>query len=317
MQTENYKQIEGFRHISEVANTAIKNINDIREGRHHHIMTRWKKVNEITQGIQLGEQIVIAARPGVGKSATVNMIAEDIFNKVLNPNLKVILLYWSWEMPDFQQVYRMMSSKTRKTVKELTSSIKPIETTLYEELVQTAQKLKGLPIYFRDTPMTSLAWAKKVEEVHNLFPDYKIVNIIDHTRLVKKSNQLTEEQKITDFMETGVELKNKILCTNIFLSQLNRDIEKEKDRQNIGKNPPVLSDIFGSDAVGQFANTVIILHRPEIYGLDTYLDEITANRIFWHFVKQRDGDLGYISLKHELKYNNMEDLSEEDESLWS
>lgn len=249
MQTDASPRLDGFRHISEVSQTAISNLNKIRAGKMQHILTRWSTVNKITQGFQLGEQIVIAARPGVGKSATVNMIAQDVFNTKINPILSqnVIVLYWSWEMPDYQQVYRMLSSESQKTVKELTSCLNPIDDNTFQYLQETSKKYRNYPIFFRDTPINADTWSKVLDKVNDMYPDKYIINIIDHTRLVKKNNHFSEEQKITEFMEVGVEMKNKIGCTNIFLSQLNRDIEKEKDRTKIGTNPPVLSDIFGSD----------------------------------------------------------------------
>lgn len=139
------------------------------------------------------------------------------------------------------------------------------------------------------------------------YPRHRIVNIIDHTRLIKTDNESKEEEKLRRLMEIANEVKLKMNVTNILLSQLNRNIESNERRAEYFK--PLMSDLFGSDAVGQAADTVFMLYRPEqynIHSVEEYGKTIPAkDKIFNNIVKNRDGNLGLLIYNHNLKHNQI------------
>ena len=124
-------------------------------------------------------------------------------------------------------------------------------------------------------------------------------------------------------MMNAMTLKNKTECINIFLSQMNRNIENGVvDRSEIGSRTPVMSDLFGSDAIGQCADVVMALHRPGQYGLDVFNKQgssiptsrlVNGNKVDYLLLecilKNRDGSLKDIAMDHNLAHNRIIDLN--------
>lgn len=310
------KEIKGFVHISGVVDEANKEIDDFRKGIRTPLLTFSEKLNNAIGGLYPADQVVIAARTGVGKSVFANLLIKSLQDR--NPKAKLLFLYWSLEMPNRQQVYRMYANKFKMPVKRIVTNRNPISDQLYEQITVYGESLSGYNIFFRDLPTDLNLFIKTLEDVHRNFPGYQIINLFDHTRLIKKTNEKTEEEKITALMEKGVECKNRWGDINIFISQMNRNIENSNNgkdgRRNIGADAPLISDIFGADSVSQFATLIICLHRPELYGQISYkpynnIESLPAlGLIACHVLKQRDGWTGMIAMKHNLSIYNIEDM---------
>jgi len=250
--------ISGLQHISEIVDETNEIIRKYKSGELRPFKTFSNKLNDKITGIYKGDQLVLPARSGVGKSAFVTILVKDLAIKY--PDL--VFIYWSFEMRSWQNVARMYSAEAMLPVKEMLSANTPLEEDTYASLVNAGNELRKIPMYFRDIPVNFKQWESKVEEVSTLFPNRTIVNIVDHTRLITSSNEKTEEEKITNLMLAGVRLKNKLECINIFLSQLNRKIE-DGERSDVGTTGILPSYIFGADSVMQCATLVLALHRPE------------------------------------------------------
>ena len=240
--------ISGLQHISEIVDETNEIIRKYKSGELRPFKTFSEKLNDKITGIYKGDQLVLPARSGVGKSAFVTILVKDLAIKY--PDL--VFIYWSFEMRSWQNVARMYSAEAMLPVKEMLSANTPLEEDTYASLVNAGNELRKIPMYFRDIPVNHKQWESKVEEVALLFPNRTIVNIVDHTRLITSSNEKTEEEKITNLMLAGVRLKNKLECINIFLSQLNRKIE-DGDRSDVGTTGILPSYIFGADSVMQCA----------------------------------------------------------------
>ncbi len=240
--------ISGLQHISEIVDETNEIIRKYKSGELRPFKTFSQKLNDKITGIYKGDQLVLPARSGVGKSAFVTILVKDLAIKY--PDL--VFIYWSFEMRSWQNVARMYSAEAMLPVKEMLSANVPLEENTYASLVNAGNELRKIPMYFRDIPVNFKQWESKVEEVALLFPNKTIVNIVDHTRLITSSNEKTEEEKITNLMLAGVRLKNKLECINIFLSQLNRKIE-DGDRSDVGTTGILPSYIFGADSVMQCA----------------------------------------------------------------
>lgn len=301
------RRINGMQHISEVVRDANYRIHRARTGQDRMLVTRWRKVNEKIDGIFYGELICIAARPGVGKSAFANLLIMDLFNQELNPDTSPIGLYFTFEMPSYQQIIRMYSNKNRIESKKIRSSRNPIPDEVFDELQRTGNLLASLPIYLRDVPLSPQNWYEMILGVVADNPGKQIFVFLDHTRLVIPDQREAEERTITSLLGYANRLKNEQGVTTILISQMNRDIEKEKDRQRMGSSPPVLADIFGASAVEQFCTTVFMLHRPSMYGVSTYLGFDTKNLLAVHVPKQREGWTGAIMLKEDYRYYDIFD----------
>lgn len=312
--------INGFTHISESIQKTEQKIRKIISGELKPIITSSQKINDKVGGFYPSDQIVLAARTGTGKTAYALRDIRDFVE--LNPAYKIIILYWSWEMPDWRNVLRLYSREQKISVSDIINYKYPLSLEAFDRIRQFGKLMSKFPVYFSNAPLNVEQWMKKVLEVQGQYPGYVIINLVDHTRLVKRDNEKSEEQLISSFMMAGMELKNKIECINYFLTQMNRNIEtNNKSREDAGKTPPMASDIFGSDSVFQCADIVMALHRPGMYGVRMYLDRYPTgitdtcfddNFLANHILKQRDGWTGMLSMKHNLAINHIEDFNDEE-----
>lgn len=296
----------GLVHISDVVDEANEIMRKYKSGELYAYETFSRKLNSKIVGLYKSDQVVIAARSGVGKSAFSTILLKGLANKYK----ELVFVYWSWEMKSYQNVIRMYSADAKIPVKDLMSAKTPLDDETYTSIVNSAESLRSIPMYFREIPLDHKKWELMVKEVQRQFPNSTVINLVDHTRLVTSLNEKSEEEKITNLMLTGVRVKNETECINIFLSQLNRRIE-DGERDNVGKTGILPSYIFGADSVMQCATLVLGLHRPEQYNLSTYKNLDTKNLIVTQILKQREGELCEIAMYHNLATNTIVDSPEE------
>ncbi len=312
-------KIEGYKHISVAVEETKQKIDKYRSGELKPLLTSSEKERKLLRGLFPSTQLVIAGRLGVGKSSKLLCDITDYCDPVLNAHYKdkIIILYDSWEMNDTANILRFISRKGEIEVK----SILDYDRKLTEERVQSlkviADSFKGLPIYINTYPTNVKRWEYQKEQIQGANPGHLIVNVFDHVRLVLKETEAKEEELISGLMLAGVRLKNKFDMINIFLSQMNRGIETNVGRNQMGTVLPVMSDLFGSDAIGQCADMVMALHRPGIYGLEKFENMPTGidksdsfkpdDLLLECIIKNRDGWTGVIAMKHNLAHNKIWD----------
>lgn len=318
MQNLDYIKIEGYNHISQSVNEANNKLLDIREGRLKPLITSSKKETDKIGGFFPTDQITIAARTGIGKSAYILNVMKDLVDPVLNPFYadKLIVLYDSWEMPEWRNIIRLYSRESKQTVKQILDYEKALQQEAFDRLILLGDKFRGLPVYFRTVSDNVKDWYDLKYKIQSENKDKLIINIADHTRLVTKSNERSEEELITAFMKMGMKVKLEMNQINFFLSQMNRAIETSGKREEIGIATPVSSDIFGADSVYQCSDIVLAHHRPGFYGLHTWNDMPTGKTndpdsedSLWIecILKQRDGWTGNIVRRHNLAHNEIFD----------
>tara|TARA_R110002167_G_scaffold126891_2_gene308026 strand:- start:257 stop:1240 length:984 start_codon:yes stop_codon:yes gene_type:complete len=296
----NYKSLEdrGFQKINKSVNQSIAIIKDGMNGKRSVLKTKWPRLNRnLLGGLQKGKLYVVAGRPGVGKSAFSNQLVFDILDK--NVTQTVVVLYWTFEMPGYQQVMRSASKDVKKQIADLLSVDARLSTNAFDDYARKVQKYSNYEIYFHNTPK-SMEFIKDTNE--SLFeerPEITVVNVIDHSRLIA-GNAETELQRLNIVSKGCMWMQSKMGTINILLSQLNRNIEQEHRAKN--QYQPMLSDLFGGDSIGQDAHVVMMLQRPhDLYGItDTYCDEDPKGLLACHIEKNRDGLLGMIPFEAEL-----------------
>lgn len=290
----------GFENIADSVNRAQDQVYKYQKGIITPLKTFSDKINSKMMFLP-GDTFVCAGRSGVGKSAFTNILAKSLHEQ----NDDVMTLYFTHEMESWRQIMRMYSKAVEESVSELLT--KQFDPGAFERLRLIGEELKGYDMYFKQSPVNSARFIELIDQVRQSYPDKRIMVIYDHTRLVR-GNQRSEEAKITELMEAASYINIAYQTFNIFLSQMNRNIESGEDK---GNRPPAASDIFGSDAVMQFADHVMALHRPEMYHISRYkaggYEWDTAGFIAAHVLKQRDGWIGLIPLSHNLKHNEIWD----------
>jgi len=293
----------GFQKIDTSVRQSIAIVREAKEGRRQVLPTSWKRLNRnLLGGLQQGKMYVIAGRPGVGKSAFSNQLVFDVLDT--NAHKDVIVLYWTFEMPGYQQVMRSASKDVSKQLAELLSVDMSLSDSDFSNYAMKVRKYEHYPIYFNNVPRTMEYIIEANEKIAEDSPDSIIINVYDHSRLIRGSED-SELKKLNTISKGCMLLQSQFNVVNILLSQLNRNIEQEHRARN--QYQPLLTDLFGGDSIGQDAHVVMILNRPnDLYGItEKYCDEDPVGLMAVHIEKNRDGMLGMIAYEADMSTFNI------------
>ena len=289
---------KGFKSINTAISASLHQVSDGMNGKRKVFPTKWARLNKnLLGGLQPGKMYVIAGRPGVGKSAFSNQLIFDVLDK--NYKQKILVLYWSFEMPGYQQILRAGAKGSNKQVSELLSVEQKLEMSAYEAFKKEVLKYAHYPIYFNNIPRDMEFVKESNIDVTNKYPDHTIINVYDHSRLILSEKE-QELQKLNEVSKGCMWLQAKMGAINILLSHLNRNIEQEHRAK--AQYQPLLTDLFGGDSIGQDAHVVMMLQRPfDLYGItDLYCNEAPVRLLACHVEKNRDGLLGMIPYEAEM-----------------
>ena len=298
--TESYDTFKqrGFQKIDKAVKQSIAIVKEAKLGNRDVLKTSWPRLNRnLLGGLQKGKMYVIAGRPGVGKSAFSNQLIFDILDNNKTKNL--IVLYWTFEMPGYQQVMRSASKDVKKEMGELLSVNNSLSDMDFRSYAAKVMKYANYNIYFNNIPRTMQYIMDTTEQIQLDNPESTIINLFDHSRLIRGSED-SELQKLNTISKGCMWMQSKMGTVSILLSQLNRNIEQEHRAKN--QYQPMLSDLFGGDSIGQDAHVVMMLQRPhDLYGItETYCGEDPKGLLACHVEKNRDGLLGMIGYEAEL-----------------
>ncbi len=245
-------------------------------------------LDKFTSGWQKPDLIILAGRPGMGKTA----IAVSM---IMNPAIKnsIPVAFFSLEMSKEQLVARMQSQLSEVNVSRIVK--KQLTETEIDVVVRCANQLETAPIYIDDTPSITLLELKS--KARKLVKEQKIqLIVIDYLQLMRSGlNISNREQEIAEISRGLKSLAKELSIPIIALSQLSRAVESRGDKK------PMLQDLRESGQIEQDADMVLFCYRPEYYSNDSYdLDGINfdSHGLFVLIVsKHRNGDLGEIPLK--------------------
>ena len=304
-ENSNVFDVRGFQKIDKAVRQSIAVVKEAKLGKRDVLATSWPRLNRnLLGGLQKGKMYVIAGRPGVGKSAFSNQLIFDILDT--NAHKKLIVLYWTFEMPGYQQVMRSASKDVRKQMGELLSIDTSLSDMDFKTYATKVQKYGNYPIYFNNIPRTMEYIMNTNEELFEQHPSHTVINLFDHSRLIR-GNEDTELKRLNTISKGCMWMQSKLGTVNILLSQLNRNIEQEHRAKN--QYQPLLTDLFGGDSIGQDAHVVMILNRPnDLYGITAeYCGEDPKGLLACHVEKNRDGLLGMIGYEADMSTFNIKE----------
>jgi replicative DNA helicase len=262
-------------------------------------------------GIEPNSIYTFAAISGSGKSSFLNSLESDLFE--CNPDVEFVVLSFNFEMLSSRQVGRKLSNIMSKTTQELYSGTTTEKLTDGDLAIakQAANRIKHLPIYYVDLPGTVDDIRETILEFSKLeFVTGKwLIITLDHTLLTKGKSGEKEREILANLQYMFMEIKKFAKNTIIQLSQMNREIESTDRLNNPSMHFPTRRDIFGGESIFQASDYVVVLHRPELLLLKRYgpANWLVANRIYMHFLKNREGDLKILTFTNNLKYNRIEE----------
>lgn len=250
--------------------------------------TGFKKLNEYTLGFQKGELIILAARPGIGKSAFALNVAV---NACLE--LKAHVAFFSLEMSVDQLVMRLLSSKANVPLQKIRSgNMTPTEMT---KVLAAKAKLDDSNLYIDEGISGNLEDVKvkcrKLRREGKL--DIIIVDYLQLLSLAAGQDKLSTYERVTKLSRGLKMLARELNVPVLALSQLSRAIEKRSEDEQT----PMLSDLRESGSIEQDADIVIFLHRRTTKKEETEQKTSNRSRKTEVFIsKNRQGEVGSFEL---------------------
>src|SRR5215471_4234062 len=274
--------------IKDLVKKAINTIEDFhqRQGLLTGIGTGFTDLDKMTSGLHGGEMIVIAARPSMGKTSLAMNIAEHV---AIEQKLPVGV--FSLEMTSESLVLRMLCSRSRVNLRNVRDGF--LAERDFPKLTGAAGKLANAPLFIDDSSGLSILQLRA--KARRMFQQFGIkLFVVDYLQLLHSTARRAEnrQQEIADISSGIKALAKELNVPVIVLSQLNREIEREKGRA------PRLSDLRESGAIEQDADVVGLLYRPssdEDEG-GAAGDEPDALPVNLLIAKQRNGPTGDVNL---------------------
>ncbi|MBR1797333.1 MAG: replicative DNA helicase [Clostridiales bacterium] len=247
----------GFENLGSILKRNLEEIKETSFGKGERkvVKTGFSYLDNITGGFKPGTVNIIAARPGMGKTALVLNIATNVAEMYGKP-----VAIFSLEMSKSEIANRILASKAKTDYKAIERAT--ITREQEADLSETLGRISPLPIYIDETtntnPMDILA---KCRELMTTTPISLVV--IDYLQLLTYPGRSSgsRQNEIADISRSLKVLAKELELPVIALSQLNRGTENREDGDHI----PGLADIRDSGAIEQDADCVIFIHRPSYY----------------------------------------------------
>ena len=292
--TQNRLQ-KGFEKIDPVLHKTFEDIDRIasHKGSVIGVPTGFSDLDAKTTGFQAGDLVIIAGRPGMGKTSfALNMMR----NAAIDANKKIG--FFSLEMANNQLAMRLLCAEARVDSNLVRSGTLP--KSQYRNLSLAVGPLSKAEIHLDDTPALSILELRaKARRIKN---DVGIdMIIVDYMQLMQGPKGVeSRQQEIATISRSMKALAKELDIPIVALSQLSRAVE-----QRTGSKRPQLSDLRESGAIEQDADVVLFLFRPWVYSRDDE-DEGKAEIII---AKQRNGPTGIIEATYINRYTRFENLA--------
>lgn len=259
-------------------------------------------LDRVTSGWQKSDLVIIAARPGMGKTA---FVVSAMRNAAVE--FKHAVAIFSLEMSAVQLVNRLISAEAELEGEKIKKgNLADYE---WEQLVHKTAKLTDAPIFIDDTPALSIlelrAKCRRLKAQH----DIQLI-IIDYLQLMSGDSSKSgggggnREQEIASISRALKNIAKELSVPVIALSQLSRAVETRG-----GDKRPQLSDLRESGSIEQDADMVMFLYRPEYYGITEDEKGNSTNNVGEVIIaKHRNGSLDTVPLKFIGKFTKFCDL---------
>src|SRR5688572_28632660 len=279
--------------LGEVAAEVYEMIEGHEHGR-RGLETDFHEVDDMLNGLQASEMIIIAARPSMGKTAFAMNIVEAVA-----ANHRLPAAIFSLEMSKQQLAQRMLCSRAGVDAQKVRKGL--LNAQEHQKLAAVVVELSKAPIWVDDSPgLTILELRAKARRL-KLQHDIKLI-MIDYMQLMDHPGAESRQQQISEISRGIKAVARELDIPVIALSQLNRQAEGREGHR------PRMSDLRESGSIEQDADVIMLLHREDYYNMsqpDFAPDNIAEVII----AKQRNGPTGTVKLTFDNRTTTFRNLA--------
>jgi len=292
--TESRRSSSDFISFGDLVQPTLDEIDALSSGSSNvGVATGFQDLDELTNGLQPGQLIVIGARPGCGKST----LAMDVLRSCSLRNKKPAVMF-SLEMSSNEIMMRIVSAQASIKLNDIRSGRCSDDD--WTRMARMMADYSDAPLFIDDsanlTMMEIRAKARRLKQKHGL-----TLIVVDYLQLMTGGarNANSREQEVAEYSRSLKLLAKELKVPVIALSQLNRKAEERHDKR------PQLSDLRESGSVEQDSDLVILIHRPDAYERDDprggEADLIVA--------KHRNGATKTVTVAHQLHMSRFANMA--------
>tara|TARA_X000000950_G_scaffold26875_1_gene28870 strand:- start:4 stop:1425 length:1422 start_codon:yes stop_codon:yes gene_type:complete len=299
---------EAMKQTIDMASAAYKNEEGIVG-----VPTGLRDLDDRLGGLHKSDLIIIAGRPGMGKTALATNIAFNAAQKLQDSGKKSCIAFFSLEMSSEQLSTRILAEQSRIKSNDIRRG--RISDEQFDKFLETSKNISELPLFIDETPAISIAAmsnrARRIKRIHGLD-----MIIVDYIQLMKgslnsKDGRVQEVSEITQGLKA---IAKELSIPVVALSQLSRQVEQRDNKK------PQLSDLRESGSIEQDADVVMFVYRESYYLENKEPQPATVEHAEWQakmnevsnlaeliISKQRHGPTGNIFLEFEAMFTKFKD----------
>ena len=276
--------------------------------------TGFKKLNEMIKGFKNGDLIIVAARPGMGKTT----LCLNFMSQVLKNNAGVV--FFSLEMPAEQIMMRMLASKTSIPLQDIMTA--KMDDEALARFSDACEEFAASKLFVHDSGYVNIHQVRtQMRKLKAMHPEISLC-VIDYIGLMMSTNNYADRHVQIAEISRGLKLLARELDMPIIaLSQLNRSLESRANKR------PMLSDLRESGAIEQDADIILFVYRDEFYLEQEEKEkekrasaegkEYKSNHVFNKLQekaeiivgKNRNGETGSVDVLFQKQHSRFEDMS--------
>ena len=289
------KNYDNMKNLMYRAITELQKLKEHKDGL-TGVPSGFTALDRMTSGWQSSDLVIIAARPGMGKTA---FVVSAMRNAAVDFKRPVAI--FSLEMASVQLVNRMISAEAELEGEKIRKG--QLAEFEWQQLVHKTNRLSSAPIFIDDTPALSIlelrAKSRRLKAEHGI----QLI-IVDYLQLMRGDTGGNREQEIASISRALKGIAKELNVPVLALSQLSRGVETRG-----GDKRPQLSDLRESGSIEQDADIVIFLYRPEYYKITVDEEGMPTQGMGEVIIaKHRNGQTGSVKLKFIGKYTKFADF---------
>ena len=285
---------DDYQRLQDLLNNALSEIEAIanHDGALIGVPTGFGELDSLLNGLQPGQLVMIAARPGMGKST----IGLD-FARAASIKNKMTSAIFSLEMARNEIVMRLLSAESSIALQSMRAG--KMSDTDWQRLARKMSAISDSPLFIDDSPNLTIseirAKCRRLKQKHDL----KLV-IVDYLQLMSSGKKVeSRQQEVSEFSRSLKLLAKELEVPVIAISQLNRSPEQRQDKR------PMLSDLRESGSLEQDSDVVMLIHREDAYDRESP----RASEADLIVAKHRNGPTATVTVSFQGHYSRFVEMA--------